>query len=232
MGALQRQERLSLTASRFGGCDIRHSFDDVWAYHSDTGTWTEISTTGITPQARSNHAAALVDGIMYISGGRNAERELLDDLAIFDIKSSHWLTHFNTGNGPSPRGSHNMIVASADLIVFGSNVDNLVWTLDMVWTLDTAKTDYLEEDSTSLRSTLAPPAADNQNHSLPAEESLALLLPDPQLDIDPCEAGIMRQHQDIGLDLVRDSFRDSRFSIATEISRVRDVSCNKGPSKV
>ena len=224
MGALQRQERLSLTAFRFGGCDERHYFDDVWAYHSDTGTWTEILTTGKIPQARWNHATALVDGMMYIFGGsKNAKWKLLDDLAIFDIKSSHWLAHSNTGNGPSPRCSHAMVAASAALVVLAGEFQ--VDKFDKIWTLDTIKIDHLEEDSTSLGSTLTAAPAYNQNQILRAGPRLSPAFP-AQVMTATSQVGNNHPHQHIDRICLKDSSRDSRFSMATEVSRVSDVGCN------
>jgi outer membrane murein-binding lipoprotein Lpp len=210
-------------ALRFGGYNGHFYFNDVWAYDASSGTWTEILTTGKTPQARRSHAAALVDGIMYVFGGVTAQDELLSDLAVFVIKSSRWLAHANTGNRPMPRSCHSMLAASGNLIVFGgistSNVDNLVWTLD------TTKIDYLEEDSTSLRSTLAPAAADDQNRTLRAGTSLYPAF-SAQVMNAISQAGNNRQHQHIDLIALEDNCSDLTFSMATEVSTVSDVGCN------
>ncbi len=49
--------------------------------------WTELQCIGYIPVPREGHAAALVDDVIYIFGGRDVNGKDLGDLAAFKISS-------------------------------------------------------------------------------------------------------------------------------------------------
>jgi len=49
--------------------------------------WSELQCVGFIPSPREGHAAALVDDIIYIFGGRDVDGKDLGDLAAFKITS-------------------------------------------------------------------------------------------------------------------------------------------------
>jgi hypothetical protein len=54
-----------------------------------TRKWTELQCTGYIPSPREGHAAALVDDVMYVFGGRGVDGTDLSDLTAFKL-SSEW----------------------------------------------------------------------------------------------------------------------------------------------
>ncbi len=101
---------------------------------------------GSIPQGRSRHAAAVVDGIMYVFGGQSQEGRDLGDLAGFKIESSHWYTFQNMGPSPSPRFGHGMCVHGKEIFVVGGRPagggflgNELKEELALIYTLDTSK---------------------------------------------------------------------------------------------
>ena len=49
----------------------------VWAFEKQTNTWDVLSTTGTIPEPRVAHAQAVIDGSLYITGGRQVRRAYL-----------------------------------------------------------------------------------------------------------------------------------------------------------
>lgn len=71
----------------FGGTDGQYHYNDTWSYDLQTRQWTELNCIGFIPLAREGHAAALVDDVIYIFGGRGVDGKDLSDLAAFKISS-------------------------------------------------------------------------------------------------------------------------------------------------
>ena len=94
---------------------------------------------------REGHAAALVDDVMYIFGGRTEDGADLGDLAAFRIGSRRWYTFQNMGPSPSPRSGHSMTSVGKSIVVLGgepSSATTTVNDLALVYMLDTNKIRY------------------------------------------------------------------------------------------
>ena len=72
---------------RFGGADGGCLYNDTWLFDVSTRRWRELRCTGCIPPPRHSHAAALVDDVMYVFGGRGVNRCNLGDLAAFNLSS-------------------------------------------------------------------------------------------------------------------------------------------------
>jgi hypothetical protein len=72
---------------RFGGADSRYHYNDTWLFESSTRKWTELQCTGDIPSPRDGHAAAVVDNVVYIFGGRGVDGAKLADLLAFELSS-------------------------------------------------------------------------------------------------------------------------------------------------
>jgi Kelch motif len=73
---------------RFGGHDERsYHFNDTWSFDISTRKWTELQCTGCVPTPRGMHAAALVNGVMYVFGGSVTSQPNLDDLIALQLSS-------------------------------------------------------------------------------------------------------------------------------------------------
>jgi hypothetical protein len=71
----------------FGGSDGRYHYDDTWLFDISARKWTELECTGHIPSPRRGHAAALVDDVMYVFGGRGVDGANLGDLTAFKLSS-------------------------------------------------------------------------------------------------------------------------------------------------
>lgn len=117
----------------------------MWCYDPIPGTWTQLDCIGYIPVPREGHAAALVDDVMYIFGGRTEEGADLSDLAAFRITSRRWYTFQNMGPSPSGRSGHSMTTVGKSIVVVGgepSTPTSQVNDLSIVYVLDTTKIRY------------------------------------------------------------------------------------------
>ena len=71
----------------FGGTDGRYHYNDTWSFDISTREWTELQCTGYIPSPREGHAAALVDDVMYVFGGRGVDGADLSDLTAINLLS-------------------------------------------------------------------------------------------------------------------------------------------------
>lgn len=76
---------------RFGGTDCQYHYNDTWMFDTTTNTWSELTCIGFIPSPREGHAAALVDDVIYVFGGRGVDGKDLGDLSAFKISSAYLL---------------------------------------------------------------------------------------------------------------------------------------------
>lgn len=130
---------------RFGGTNGVQWFNDVWSYDPRANQWTQLECVGFIPTPREGHAAALVNDVMYIFGGRTDEGLDLGDLAAFRISTRRWYSFQNMGPAPSPRSGHSMTASGKQIIVTGgepSSAPRDPVELSMAYILDTGKIRY------------------------------------------------------------------------------------------
>lgn len=107
---------------------------------------------------REGHAAALVNDVMYIFGGRTDEGVDLGDLAAFRISTKRWYSFQNMGPAPSPRSGHSMTAFGKQIIVVGgepSSAPRDPVELSMSYILDTGKIRYPVESQNGEKGPLA-----------------------------------------------------------------------------
>src|SRR5204863_2896907 len=122
-----------------------NGLNDVWAYDPRTNLWIQQDYVGFMPTAREGHAAALVDDVMYIFGGRTEEGVDLGDLAAFRLPTRRWYSFQNMGPAPSARSGHSMTAFGKQIIVLAgepSSAPRDADELSMVYVLDTLKIRY------------------------------------------------------------------------------------------
>jgi hypothetical protein len=73
--------------SRFGGTDCQYHYNDTWVFDTNNATWSELTCIGYMPSPREGHAAALVDDVMYVFGGRGVDGKDMGDLVAFKLSS-------------------------------------------------------------------------------------------------------------------------------------------------
>ncbi|KAJ6574924.1 hypothetical protein B0H19DRAFT_933668 [Mycena capillaripes] len=103
----------------FGGTDGQYHYNDTWAYDLTTRKWSELQCIGFIPSPREGHAAALVDDVIYIFGGRGVDGKDLSDLAAFKISNQRWYMFQNMGPSPSGRSGHAMASVGNKVYVLG-----------------------------------------------------------------------------------------------------------------
>lgn len=146
---------ISTDHSRFGGTNGFQWFNDVWCYDPITNAWTQLDCIGYIPAPREGHAAAIVDDVMYIFGGRTEEGADLGDLAAFRISSRRWYTFQNMGPSPSPRSGHRMTAYGKQIIVLAgepSSATREAQDLSTAYVLDTSKIRYPNDQQASQQS--------------------------------------------------------------------------------
>jgi chromosome segregation ATPase len=131
--------------ARFGGTNGFTWFNDVWCYDPVSNSWSSLDCIGYIPAPREGHAAAIVDDVMYIFGGRTEEGADLGDLAAFRISTRRWYTFQNMGPSPSPRSGHSMTAHNKQIVVLAgepSTATREASDLTIVYLLDTSKIRY------------------------------------------------------------------------------------------
>lgn len=136
-------------------------FNDVWSYDPRANNWTQLDCVGFIPTPREGHAAALVNDVMYVFGGRTDEGIDLGDLAAFRISTRRWYSFQNMGPAPSPRSGHSMTAFGRQIIVLAgepSSAPRDPVELSMAYMLDTSKIRYPTENQNGEKASLpAPP---------------------------------------------------------------------------
>ncbi|KAI0095103.1 hypothetical protein BDY19DRAFT_879808 [Irpex rosettiformis] len=103
----------------FGGTDCQYHYNDTWVFDTTTNTWSELTCIGFTPSPREGHAAALVDDVVYVFGGRGVDGKDLGDLGAFKLSNQRWYMFQKMGPAPSPRSGHAMASMGSRVFVLG-----------------------------------------------------------------------------------------------------------------
>ncbi|KAI0314774.1 hypothetical protein OF83DRAFT_1267104 [Amylostereum chailletii] len=142
----------------FGGTDGQYHYNDTWMFDVPTRQWTELTCIGYIPSPREGHAAALVDDVMYVFGGRGIDGKDLSDLTAFKISSQRWFMFQNMGPSPSGRSGHAMASFGARVFVLGgeSYVGQMQDEPAVIHVLDTKHIKYPQADGTKNSSDKAP----------------------------------------------------------------------------
>lgn len=128
------------------GCII---YNDIWSlnipgklnYQSPNVQWTKLIPGGENgkPQGRWEHTAAVIGDEMYIFGGLNADKELLNDLWAYCHARNEWRRLKDRATGVF---GHIMVASGGSLFVFGGNVNIQRASTSALWKYET----LLEED--------------------------------------------------------------------------------------
>ncbi|KAJ4485930.1 hypothetical protein J3R30DRAFT_3282095 [Lentinula aciculospora] len=103
----------------FGGTDGQYHYNDTWSFDLNTKKWSELTCIGFIPAPREGHAAALVDDVIYVFGGRGVDGKDLNDLAAFKLSNQRWYMFQNMGPAPSGRSGHAMASIGTRVFVLG-----------------------------------------------------------------------------------------------------------------
>ncbi|KAI9495965.1 hypothetical protein BDB00DRAFT_178716 [Zychaea mexicana] len=146
----------------FGGTDGDHLYNDIWAFDLQARIWMQVPAVGYIPVPRTDFSCAMVDGVMYIFGGRGPDGQDLGDLCAFRIKSQRWYMFQNMGPTPSARHGLSIATVKEKMIVLGG--DNNVGRLDDVsnaYILDSSKIRYPPEAAAQQAPPITPSPSSN-----------------------------------------------------------------------
>eukprot|EP00042_Codosiga_hollandica_P037989 m.304884 g.304884 ORF g.304884 m.304884 type:complete len:608 (+) comp55275_c0_seq8:155-1978(+) len=107
----------------FGGSDdqTQTEFNDLYTYDASGTTWRKLTTSGVAPAPRLNHAAAIVGSNLFIFGGFQ-DGEARGDLFKFDTRLNKWSSVVAPG-APPARCNHTMVTVGEKLFVIGGRAN-------------------------------------------------------------------------------------------------------------
>ena len=106
----------------FGGFDGARVLNDLYAFDTQSGIWSQLVHTGLSPPARAGHSATAlgVPAHLLVFGGANSSRRF-NDVQLFDSADNQWSKPTVRGRAPSPRYYHCACLARGSLLVLGGN---------------------------------------------------------------------------------------------------------------
>lgn len=79
----------------FAGRDIDHEvLNDLWVFNFKNNQWHEITEASHPPIQRSGHTASIYNDKMIVFGGIHEVTKELNDMVLFDFKTSKWSVLF------------------------------------------------------------------------------------------------------------------------------------------
>ncbi|KAK7064380.1 cell polarity protein [Favolaschia claudopus] len=182
----------------FGGTDGQYHYNDTWSFDLTTRKWSELQCIGFIPSPREGHAAALVDDVIYIFGGRGVDGKDLGDLAAFKISNQRWYMFQNMGPSPTGRSGHAMACVGPKVYVLGGESFTPSKTDDsgLVHVLDTKQIKYPTTQpapqNVARKSSLNPAPSQLQNAAPNGVRSMSPSIPsdaeDPRRAVSPPNA--------------------------------------------
>ena len=99
-------------------------FNDVHSFDILTETWTEVTTHGVPPEPRFQHASVVVDNALYIFGGKSRKTDSVGDAYKLCLNTWMWSKVVGTGismvlSQPLWACVKNTIGSVGEVIVFG-----------------------------------------------------------------------------------------------------------------
>lgn len=105
-------------------------YNSLYCFESETLTWTRIEARGAAPERRCGHSASVIDGRMYVFGGRVKVKkgegllagttvQYRNDLHCYDPATNEWLRYEPRGIAPAGRALHSATVIGRKIYIFG-----------------------------------------------------------------------------------------------------------------
>ncbi|EAU92720.2 hypothetical protein CC1G_01765 [Coprinopsis cinerea okayama7 len=199
----------------FGGTDGSYHYNDTWAFDLKTCRWTELQCIGFIPSPREGHAAALVDDVIYIFGGRGVDGKDLNDLAAFKISNQRWYMFQNMGPSPSGRSGHAMASQGSRVWVLGgeSFTPSVNEDPNSFHVLDTKHIRYPDPNRGPPPPATVPPA--NQNTARkPSLTGLAGNGPSPAQQVAQNASTAVNGQRSMSPAMERESMEDPRRAVS------------------
>jgi len=105
-------------------------YNSLYCFESETLTWHKIEPRGTPPERRCGHSSCVIDGKMWIFGGRGKAKmgdswfsgttlNYTNDLHCYDPATNEWLRYEPRGIGPSGRALHSATAVGRKMYIFG-----------------------------------------------------------------------------------------------------------------
>eukprot|EP01125_Pyxidicula_operculata_P004816 TRINITY_DN1795_c0_g1_i2.p1 TRINITY_DN1795_c0_g1~~TRINITY_DN1795_c0_g1_i2.p1 ORF type:complete len:373 (-),score=69.34 TRINITY_DN1795_c0_g1_i2:63-1181(-) len=105
-------------------------YNSIYCFESETLTWQKIEPRGSPPERRCGHSAVVIDGKIWIFGGRGKAKVsdkwfagttlvYTNDLHCYDPITNEWLKYEPRGIGPSGRAMHSAVAVGRKMVIFG-----------------------------------------------------------------------------------------------------------------
>ena len=106
----------------FGGFDGARVLNDLFYFECQSGLWSQLVHTGISPAARAGHSATELGmpAHLIVFGGANSSRRFAD-IHLFDTADNYWQKPAVCGSPPVPRYYHVACLARGSLLIIGGN---------------------------------------------------------------------------------------------------------------
>jgi len=133
---LEKDIQLALLVKKvyvFGGYNRSGElyYNSLHVFESDTLSWTSLQPHGVAPEKRCGHSASVVDGKIWVFGGRVKVKkstffdregsgvQYRNDLHCYDPVTNEWYRYDPRGIGPSGRSLHSAVVVGRKIYIFG-----------------------------------------------------------------------------------------------------------------
>ncbi|MCO5548403.1 hypothetical protein L7F22_001860 [Adiantum nelumboides] len=103
----------------------------VWSFDMEKKTWSKVEAKGELPNVRSGHSVTRAGSVLILFGGEDAKGRKLNDLHMFDLKSSMWLPLLAMGSVPCPRSKHVAAIYDDRLLLVFSGVSKSKYLNDL-----------------------------------------------------------------------------------------------------
>eukprot|EP01127_Copromyxa_protea_P009545 TRINITY_DN2261_c0_g1_i1.p1 TRINITY_DN2261_c0_g1~~TRINITY_DN2261_c0_g1_i1.p1 ORF type:complete len:525 (-),score=82.62 TRINITY_DN2261_c0_g1_i1:143-1717(-) len=105
-------------------------FNSVYIFDTVSLTWSKVDTRGNIPERRCGHTASVIDGKIWIFGGRvkvklgdsfldDSVTQYRNDVYCYDPERSEWSRYEPIGHGPSGRALATATVVGRKIYIFG-----------------------------------------------------------------------------------------------------------------
>jgi len=121
------------------------SHQDIWEWDGVTGTWTDVTPSGVKPSARSGHSMVYDSARdkVVLFGGEDYGNSF-NDIWEWDGANSTWTDVTPEGDKPSARSGHAMVYDSGrgKVVLFGGEDDDN--SLNDIWEWDGANSTWTD----------------------------------------------------------------------------------------
>ncbi|XP_042441530.1 acyl-CoA-binding domain-containing protein 5-like isoform X4 [Zingiber officinale] len=95
---------------------------NVWSIDLENSTCSFVETFGKHPRARGGQSTTLIDSKLFMFGGEDRKRNLLNDLYTLDLSTTMWEEIETKNASPAPRFDHSAAVyADQYILIFGDS---------------------------------------------------------------------------------------------------------------